>query len=89
MKEATLDDAAIPLHVFVRGDVLGLVLVVASSAQISDLAAGARTAAACRVPPTGRSSVWYAGVRLDPQLTIAQAGLRPLTRVDVVPEVDP
>jgi hypothetical protein len=76
----------VPLYSFLRGDTLGLVVLVQDSHTIRHLAASVMRAAATRVAPGTRASV-YAGERLlDPQLTVAQAGLTALDRVDVVPE---
>ena len=43
-------------------------------------------AACVRVAPRPHAQVYFRGQRLDPQLTVAEAGLAPLDRVDVVPE---
>jgi len=78
----------IPLLGFVRGDSLGLIVLVDSEHSIAELAVRAQRAAAMRVAPAAHASVYFAGVRLAPELTVAAAGLGPLDRVDIVPLTD-
>jgi hypothetical protein len=78
----------IPLLGFVRGDSLGLILLIDGEHSIAELALRAQRAAAIRVAPAARASVYFAGVRLAPELTVAAAGLGPLDRVDIVPLTD-
>ena len=76
----------VPLYGFLRGDTIGLVVLVHDHQTIADVAASLQQAAAVRVPPSRRVRV-YAGERaLDPALTVKAAGLSALDRVDVVPE---
>ncbi len=81
------EDALIPLYGFVRGDTLGLLVLVRASDSIRKLAESLTEAAAVRVAPFERSVVLSGGRRLDPDSTVAAAGLAPLERVDLVPEV--
>lgn len=78
----------IPLYAFVRGDTLGLLVLVQSSDTVQTLAASIQQAACIRVPPAKRVSVYHAGSRLAPELTLEQAGLAPLMRVDLSGEPD-
>lgn len=78
----------VPVYGFLRGDTLGLVVLVHDHQTIRELAASLQQAATCRVAPTARTRVWHAGRELDLDDTIAQAGLTALDRVDVIPEVD-
>jgi len=76
----------IPLYTFVRGDSLGLILLVDEAHSIAEVATRAQRAAAMRVAPAARVGVYRAKVRLDPKLTVASAGLAPLDRIDILPE---
>jgi hypothetical protein len=76
----------VPLYGFVRGDTLGLVVLVHDHELVSDIADRLQQAASVRVSPAPRVAVYACGQRLDPRLTVAAAGLAALDRVDVVPE---
>lgn len=78
----------IPLYAFVRGDTLGLLVLAQTSDTVQALAASLQQAACIRVPPAKRASVYHAGSLLPPDLTLEQAGLTPLTRIDLVGESD-
>lgn len=78
----------VPLYGFLRGDSIGLVVLVHDHQRVADIAATLQQAATVRVAPSRQASVYWHGRRLDPALSIAAAGLRPLDRVDVVPEPD-
>jgi len=76
----------LPIYGFVRGDTLGLLVLVDSGDTVEGLAASLQQAACMRVAPAPRASVFHAGVLLDPGLTLQQLGLQALSRVDLVPE---
>lgn len=76
----------VPLYSFVLGDCLGLVVLIEDRQTIAQLAATAMRAATTRVVPAERAAVYRHGQRLDPRLTVAEAGLAALDRIDVVPE---
>ena len=76
----------VPLYGFLRGDTLGLVILVQDSDKIRQLAANLQQAAAMRVAPCRNVQVWAHGRRLPLELTVAEAGLSALDRVDVIPE---
>lgn len=76
----------IPLYGFLKGDTIGLVVLVHDDQPVSDIAASLQQAATVRVVPAAHAAVYYQGRRLDPAQTVARAGLQPLDRVDVVPE---
>ena len=78
----------VPLYGFLRGDSVGLVVLVHDHQPVADIAATLQQAATVRVAPSRQASVYWHGRRLDPALSIAAVGLRPLDRVDVVPEPD-
>jgi len=73
----------IPLYAFVRGDSLGLVVIVDPRDTIRQVAEVVQGAASVRVAPVQRPVVRSGGARLDPDLTVEEAGLQPLDRVDV------
>jgi hypothetical protein len=79
----------VPLYGFLKGDTIGLVVLVKDSDPVSAIASTLQQAAAVRVPPQPRARVYAGGRELDPALTVAAAGLTALDRVDVVPEVAP
>lgn len=78
----------VPLYGFLQGDTLGLVVLVHGSDRVRDIAHRLQRAAAVRVAPRERMVVMLRGRVLDPDATIAQAGLEALDRVDVVKEAE-
>jgi hypothetical protein len=74
----------IPLYGFVQGDALGLLVLVQDHDSIATLAATLTEAASVRVAPLLDPRVCHGGRRLSPVLTVAEAGLKPLARVDLV-----
>ncbi len=79
------DAPLVPLYGFVRGDVLGLLVLVHEDDSIATLVASLVEAARVRVAPFERSRIFSAGRELDPAATVATSGLRPLDRVDLLP----
>lgn len=75
-----------PLLGFLRGDTIGLVVLVHDHQTVSDVAQSLQQAASMRVAPRASASVYFNGVKLDPAATVAGSGLGPLDRVDVVQE---
>jgi len=80
------DDGLVPLYGFVQGDTLGLLVLVRANDTVAMLADSLQQAAEVRVAPRPRAAVFAAGRKLDPESTVAAAGLTPLERVDLVPE---
>jgi hypothetical protein len=78
----------IPLYGFVRGDTLGLLVLAQTDDTVLALAASMQQAACMRVAPSKRCSVYCEGALLAPHLTLAEAGLSALARVDLVQEPD-
>jgi toluene-4-monooxygenase system protein B len=74
----------VPLYGFVQGDTLGLLVLVPDDGTVGAVAEKLQQAAAVRVAPRRRVHVYFRGQRLDPDLTVAAAGLVSLGRVDVV-----
>ena len=79
----------VPLHGFVRGDTVGLLVLVHDTDTIATLATTLMAAAAVRLPPAPRARVYRGSVELSPEQTVARAGLSALERVDLVPEWGP
>jgi len=77
---------AIPLYVFVRGDTLGLVVLAPEAETIDDLAQRLSRAAAPRVALDGRLRVLHRGKLLQGQLSLKEAGVSALDRVDLITE---
>jgi hypothetical protein len=76
----------VPIYTFLKGDTLGLVVLTQDHVSIAQLAKNALEAAAMRIRPMPNPVVRFNGVVLDPQLTVAQAGIAALDRIDVGPE---
>jgi hypothetical protein len=77
----------VPLYGFLRGDVVGLLVLVHEDETVAEAARRLREAASVRIAPDERPAAVYAGERrLEPDSTIAEAGLSALDRIDVVVE---
>lgn len=75
----------VPLYGFLAGDTLGLIVLVHDNQTIRELSACLQQAAVPRVPPLADVRVFAGDRCLDPEQTVAQAGLTALDRIDVVP----
>lgn len=78
----------VPLYGFLKGDTIGLLVLVHDSEPVAEIARKLQRAAAVRVAPRAVATVFHAGRALAPELTIAEAGLTALQRVDVIPEAE-
>lgn len=78
----------VPLYGFVPGDTLGLLVLVQSDDTIEQLAESLAEAACVRVAVSGVLSIRSNGNQLEPELTVTEAGLTALDRVDLTMEVD-
>ncbi len=76
----------VPLFGFLRGDTIGLVVLIHDHQTVGEIAQILQQAASMRVRPRPSASVYFKGAKLDPAVTVAAAGLGPLDRVDVVQE---
>jgi hypothetical protein len=74
---------ALPLYGFMEGDTIGLLILADEHESVRSLAGKLRDAASLRVDGTSRVEIVYRGVVLDPESTLAQAGLKPLQRFDL------
>jgi Toluene-4-monooxygenase system protein B (TmoB) len=79
----------VPLIGFLRGDTIGLVVLVHDHQTVAELAQVVQQAASVRVAPRDGASVYRGDVKLDPAATVGGAGLSALDRIDVVQESDP
>jgi hypothetical protein len=77
---------SMPLYVFVRGDTLGLVVLAPETESVADLAQRLSRAAAPRVTLEGELCVLHRGRPLPRELSLKEAGIKPLDRVDLVEE---
>lgn len=77
---------SVPLYAFVEGDTLGLVVLAPESETVDELAQRLARAAAPRVALAGELRVRCRGKILPGELTLKEAGVAPLSRVDLVPE---
>jgi hypothetical protein len=76
----------VPLHGFLQGDTVGLLLLVHDTDTIAHVARTLIEAAAVRVAPAEHVRLYHDGAELAPSETVQSAGLVALERVDVVPE---
>lgn len=74
----------IPLYGFLEGDTLGLLLLAGEDETIAELAGKLQQSARVRVRPREHVELLHRGRAVNPALTVTQAGLQPLDRVDVV-----
>jgi hypothetical protein len=74
----------IPLYGFLKGDTVGLLLLADDTETMQQLSARLQEAASVRVKPSRSARLIFEGQALPPELTVAQAGMRPLQRFDVV-----
>jgi hypothetical protein len=77
---------AIPLYAFVRGDTLGLVVLAGDTESVDALAERLARAAAPRVTLNGQLLVVHDGKVLPGTLTLREAGVAALDRVDLITE---
>ncbi len=75
----------VPLYGFLAGDTIGLLVLVHDTDTVAEIARKLQQAAAVRVAPRTGGKVFHAGHELQPGLTVAEAGLSALERVDVIP----
>jgi hypothetical protein len=81
------DAAVIPLYGFLQGDTIGLLVLASETASIDAIGRQLQVSASVRVKPIDHFSVLHRGRVLNPQITVEEAGLEPLDRVDVVARV--
>jgi hypothetical protein len=74
----------IPLYGFLQGDTIGLLILAEEAESIQTLALKLQDAASLRVRGNTHFHVVYNEKIIDSVLTVAQAGLQPLDRFDVI-----
>jgi hypothetical protein len=75
---------AIPLYGFLEGDTLGLLVLAEQGETVLDLARKLQDAASLRVARNDKIDFVYNGKAIELGRTVAQAGLQPLDRFEVV-----
>ena len=76
----------VPLYGFLRGDTIGLLVLVHETDTVREIGRKLQEAAAVRVAPKPAAEVYFRGSLLSPELTVGEVGLKALERVDVVPK---
>ena len=75
---------SIPLYGFLKGDTAGLLVLAEEDETILELAGKRQDAASIRVARNENVDFVYDAKVIDPEFTVAQAGLQALDRFDVV-----
>ena len=73
----------LPLFGFVEGDTVGVLILADKDESVKSLARKLRDAVTLRVDTSDDMEVVYEGVALDPLITLDQAHIAPLQRVDL------
>lgn len=73
-----------PLLAVLRGDAIGMVVLMQDDQTVAELARTVQEAACVYVARARPAEVYFHGVALDPEATLTAAGLAALDRVDVV-----
>jgi len=76
----------VPLYGFLKGDTIGLLVLVHDTDTVRDIGRKLQEAASVRVAPTSGAEVYFRGSLLSPERTVGDVGLKALERVDVVPK---
>lgn len=76
----------VPLHGFVSGDTVGLLVLVHDTDTIEHLAQTLMAAASVRIAPAPWARVYFGSAELPADQTVAGVGLTALERVDLVPQ---
>ncbi len=74
----------IPLHGFLEGDTMGLVILAMPDDTMQALADRLCVSGALRAEPPPEPRVVFGGSTLEPTATVADVGFRPLDRFDVI-----
>jgi len=75
-----------PIYGFLEGDTVGLLILADERETVADLARKLQEAAQVRVRRKASFQVLYNSIVLDRRLTLKQAGIRALDRIDVIEE---
>jgi Toluene-4-monooxygenase system protein B (TmoB) len=74
----------VPLYGFLQGDTVGLLILADDDDTLDALARKLQAAASLRVAARDSVRVVYKEKTMNPSLTVAEAGLAPLDRFDVI-----
>ena len=74
----------IPVYAFVEGDTLGLLVLAQEPETVAALIDRVQGAASVRVQRFQPASLRHRGRILDPRQRVAEAGIAPLDRLDIV-----
>lgn len=75
-----------PVYGFMQGDSLGLLILAHDTDRVSHVIEVIRKSSAIRVQPSGNLKLRHGGRTLENHLTLKEAGVELLDRVDVVVE---
>lgn len=75
---------SIPLYGFLEGDTLGLLVLGEEGETVLELARKLQDAASIRVAHNDKINFVYNGETINPEFTVAEAGLQALDRFDVI-----
>jgi Toluene-4-monooxygenase system protein B (TmoB) len=73
----------LPLYGFVEGDTVGVLILADKEESVESMARKLREAVTLRVDASDDMEVVYQGVVLDPLITLGQAHIAPLQRLDL------
>jgi len=73
----------IPVYGFLEGDTIGLLVLADEHETVADMADKLLSAARLRAGIDGPIVLLHAGREIDPELTVEQAGIKLLDRIDV------
>jgi hypothetical protein len=73
----------LPLYGFVEGDTVGVLILADKEESVESMARKLRDAVTLRVDASDDMEVVYQGVVLDPLITLEQALIAPLQRLDL------
>jgi hypothetical protein len=73
----------LPLYGFVEGDTVGVLILTDKEESVESMARKLRDAVTLRVDASDDMEVVYQGVVLDPLITLEQAQIAPLQRLDL------
>jgi len=73
----------IPLYGFLEGDTIGLLVLANADDSIAEVARKLQVAARLRAAIDGPVTVLYDGKPVHAASTVSEAGIKPLSRIDV------
>ena len=73
----------VPIYGFLEGDSMGLLVLAHDDMTVADVIAMLRSSARVRTAWDGEAIAMFRERRLDPWMTVAEAGVGALDRIDV------